>query len=45
MPKTVWAITHNKFGDLLVACEDKTIRIFTRDPNRQQKGQEFLDYE
>lgn len=45
MPKTVWAITHNKFGDLLVACEDKTIRIFTRDPNRQQHGQEFTDYE
>jgi len=45
MPKTVWSITHNKFGDLIVGCEDKTIRIFTRDLARQDKGQEFADYE
>lgn len=41
MPKTVWAITHNKFGDLIVGCEDKTIRVFTRDVARQDRGHEF----
>lgn len=34
LPKTVWALTHNKFGDLIVGCEDKSIYIFTRDPTR-----------
>jgi phospholipase A-2-activating protein len=41
MPKTVWAITHNKFGDIIVGCEDKTVRIFTRDQARQDHSQEF----
>jgi phospholipase A-2-activating protein len=45
MPKTVWTITHNKFGDLLVGCEDKTIRTFTRDIARQDHGDEFALYE
>ena len=38
MPKTVWAITHNKFGDIIVGCEDKTVRIFTRAQARQDRG-------
>lgn len=45
MPKTVWALTHNKFGDLIVGCEDKTVRIFTRDTARQDKGHDFEEYE
>jgi len=34
LPRTVWGLTHNKFGDLIVGCEDKSIRTFTRDTNR-----------
>jgi phospholipase A-2-activating protein len=45
MPRSVWCITHNKFGDLIVGCEDKTIRLFTRDTKRQEKGQELEEYE
>mmetsp|Transcript_40455 Transcript_40455/g.29128 ORF Transcript_40455/g.29128 Transcript_40455/m.29128 type:complete len:102 (+) Transcript_40455:196-501(+) len=44
MPRTVWTITHNRFGDLLVGCEDKSIRIFTRDEKRQEKGKEYEEY-
>lgn len=44
MPRTVWAITHNRFGDLLVGCEDKSIRIFTRDDKRQVKDKEYEEY-
>ena len=41
MPKTVWAITQNSFGDLIIGGEDYTIRTFTRDPSRFNKGEEL----
>lgn len=41
----MWALTHNKFGDLIVGCEDKTIRVFTRDTARQDRGADFAEYE
>jgi hypothetical protein len=28
-------------GDIIAGCEDKTIRIFTRDTTRQDDGPEF----
>ena len=31
MPRTIWSVTHNKKGDIIVGCEDKSIRTFTRD--------------
>jgi len=30
MPRTIWSLTHNKLGDILVGTEDKNIRTFTR---------------
>ena len=45
MPKTVWSVTHNKLGDIIAGCEDKTIRVFTRDAFRADDGPEFVKYE
>lgn len=45
MPKTVWAITQNSLGDLIVGGEDYKIRTFTRDPNRITKGEELTLFE
>ena len=34
-PNSVWAVVSNQInGDLLTACEDGYVRIFTTDPNR-----------
>lgn len=30
MPRTVWSLSHNKLGDLIVGTEDKNIRTFTK---------------
>lgn len=45
MPRTVWSITHNRFGDLLVGCEDKSVRIFTRDEARKDTGKDLEAYQ
>lgn len=45
MPRTVWSITHNRLGDLLVGCEDKSVRIFTRDDTRKETGKDFEAYQ
>lgn len=45
MPRTVWTVTHNKFGDLIVGCEDKTIRTFTRDHSRRDDGPDLVQYQ
>ena len=45
LPKTVWSVSHNRQGDILVGCEDKKIRIFTRDPSRENTGEDFKEYE
>ena len=45
MPKTCWSIKHNKMSDIIVGCEDKTIRIFTRDSTRADDGPEFEKFE
>lgn len=44
MPRTVWSITHNRFGDLIVGCEDKSIRTFTRDEARKETGKDLEAY-
>lgn len=45
MPKTIWSVTHNKKGDLIVGCEDKSIRTFTRDLLRRDEGPDFAQYQ
>jgi hypothetical protein len=45
MPRTVWSVTHNMKGDLLVGCEDKTIKTFTRDWSRRDEGADYANYE
>ena len=45
MPKTIWSVTHNKLGDLIVGCEDKSIRTFTRDLLRRDEGPDFAQYQ
>ena len=45
MPNTVWSVTHNKLGDIVAGCADKTIRVFTRDVLRADDGPEFEKYE
>ena len=46
LPKTVWTLTHDAWGDIIVGTEDKKIRKFTRDANRKdaQSG-DFNEYE
>ena len=39
-------MTHDQYGDIIVGCEDKKIRTFTRDLARQDKeGPDFREYE
>lgn len=45
MPRTVWSITHNKLGDLIIGCEDKSIKTFTRDQSRKNTGDDCKVYE
>lgn len=45
MPRTVWSVAHNKKGDLLVGCEDKSIKTFTRDYKRKDDGKDFEKYQ
>ena len=42
LPKTVWTVTHDTWGDIIVGTEDKKIRKFTRDPAR--KDDSSADY-
>ena len=44
MPRTVWSVAHNKMGDLIIGCEDKSIKTFTRDPKRRDEGADFVAY-
>ena len=45
LPRTVWGVTHNKHNDLIVACENKKVYVFTRDPDRQEFAAAFTEYE
>lgn len=45
LPRTVWAITQNSLGDLIIGTEDYKIRTFTRDPARANKGDELKEFE
>jgi hypothetical protein len=45
MPRTVWSVAHNKRGDILVGCEDKSIKTFTRDVSRKDEGADFVTYQ
>jgi phospholipase A-2-activating protein len=44
-PQTVWSITSNTLGDLITACEDYSIRTFTRDPERKANEEELKEWE
>jgi phospholipase A-2-activating protein len=45
MPRTIWSVTHNKLGDLIVGCEDKSFKTFTRDAARAEKGKDLEEYQ
>ena len=45
MPRTIWSVTHNKKGDILVGCEDKSIKSFTRESSRRDEGPDFKTYQ
>lgn len=44
LPRTIWSVSHNKMGDIIVGCEDKSIKTFTRDYNRRDEGKDFEVY-
>jgi len=44
LPKTVWCITQNTVGDLIVGGEDYKIRVFTRDEKRADQGEDLAEY-
>ena len=44
MPRTVWSLTHNKFGDIIAGCEDKSFKTFTRDQNRRDQGSDYAQF-
>jgi hypothetical protein len=44
LPRTVWAITQNSLGDLIIGTEDYKIRTFTRDPARICKGDDLKEF-
>jgi phospholipase A-2-activating protein len=44
-PRTIWALTKNSLGDIIVGSEDKKIRTFTRDHARAEKGEELKEFE
>jgi len=45
IPRTIWALTQNSIGDLIIGSEDYKIRTFTRDPARVNKGEELKEFE
>lgn len=45
LPRTVWAVTSNGLGDLLVGTEDYKVRTFTRDINRIASEEELKEFE
>lgn len=38
-------MSQNSLGDLVVGTEDAKVRIFTRDPSREEHGEELKEYE
>lgn len=45
LPRTVWTVTSNALGDLLVGTEDYKVRTFTRDINRIAPEEELKQFE
>ena len=45
LPRTIWAITQNSLGDIMVGSEDYKVRSYTRDPARANKGEELTELE
>lgn len=43
-PATIWTVKVNCFGDIISACEDKSVRIFTKDPQRMASEVEQIEY-
>jgi phospholipase A-2-activating protein len=44
MPRTIWSLAHNKLGDLIVGCEDKSFKTFTKDSKRRDEGADYTEY-
>mmetsp|Transcript_2092 Transcript_2092/g.2658 ORF Transcript_2092/g.2658 Transcript_2092/m.2658 type:complete len:347 (-) Transcript_2092:367-1407(-) len=44
-PSTVWDIKSNTAGDLISACEDYKIYVFSRDPSKAATGTELTAFE
>lgn len=45
LPRTIWCLTQNSLGDLIIGSEDYKIRTFTRDPARANKGDELKEFQ
>jgi phospholipase A-2-activating protein len=44
-PATIWDIQSNLLGDIVIASEDYSIYIFTKDPERCANGKELKEYD
>ena len=45
IPKTVFALSQNSKGDLIIGGEDYKIRVFTRDTTKKPNEAELKEYE
>jgi len=45
LPRTVWAVTQNGLGDLLVGTEDYKVRTFTREASRIAQEKDLTEFE
>ena len=41
----MWSITQNHLGDIITACEDYSIWVFTWDPHRKATQAEINEFE
>ena len=44
LPRTVWSVTENSLGDLIIGSEDYKVRTFTRDHARAATGDELATF-
>ena len=44
-PGSVWSVAVNSMGDIITACEDKEVRVFTRDAGKAISAAEMEEYE
>ena len=43
-PCPVWSVASMENGDIIAACQDKMVRVFTKDPARQMNDELFAKY-